>query len=236
MDGDVEADLVVALAGAAVGDRVGALAASDLDEELGDQRPGEGGGERVGALVERVGLEVGPDEVGDEPIARVHDVGPRRPGGHRPLLDAVAERAAADIDREGDDLAVVLLAQPGDRDRRIEPARIGEDDLLHELASTGSGRRADSDRISSKRSSHRSSRDLVGEQDEERVVARQRPFLLLERRVVDRLGDDAGRAGRAGDEDDEPASADRDRDVGEDPAEPLVGDPAAAPRRPRVAT
>src|SRR4029079_13490319 len=40
VDGDVEPDLVVALAGAAVGDRVGALASGDLDEDLGDHGPG----------------------------------------------------------------------------------------------------------------------------------------------------------------------------------------------------
>ncbi len=63
VDGHVEADLVVALAGAAVGDRVGALALGDLDEQLGDERPGERRRERVDALVQRVRLEVGPDEV-----------------------------------------------------------------------------------------------------------------------------------------------------------------------------
>ena len=85
---DIEADLVVALARAAVGDGVGALALGDLDEELGDQRPGQGGGQRVGALVERVGLQVRPDEVGDEPLAGIDDVGARRAGRHRPGLDA----------------------------------------------------------------------------------------------------------------------------------------------------
>ena len=40
VDGDVEADLVVALAGAAVGDRVGALLLGDLDEQLGDAAAG----------------------------------------------------------------------------------------------------------------------------------------------------------------------------------------------------
>ena len=39
--------LVVALAGAAVGDRVAAAAARVLDRELGDQRPAESGEERV---------------------------------------------------------------------------------------------------------------------------------------------------------------------------------------------
>ena len=64
---------------------------------------------------------------------------------------------------------------------------------------------------------------LVGEQDEERIVARERALLLVEGRLVDRLGDDAGGAGRAGQDEDQPAPADRDRDVGEDPPQPLVG-------------
>ena len=131
VDGDVEPDLVVALAGAAVGDRVGALALGDLDEQLGDQRPGQRRRERIDALVERVRLEMRPDEVRDEPLARVDHVGPRRAGAHRPALDALAQRAATDVDRQGHDLDVELLAQPGDGDRRIEPARVGEDDLLH---------------------------------------------------------------------------------------------------------
>ena len=49
--------LVVALAGAAVGDRVAAAAARVLDRQLGDQRPAERGEQRVAAAVERVGLD-----------------------------------------------------------------------------------------------------------------------------------------------------------------------------------
>ena len=133
---DIEADLVVALAGAAVGDRVGALALGDLDEELRDQRPGERGRERVGALVQRVGLEVRPHEVGHEPLAGIDDVGARRAGRHRPLLDALAQRAAAEVDGQRDHLGVVLLLEPGDGDGRIESARVGEDDLLHEYGTS----------------------------------------------------------------------------------------------------
>jgi hypothetical protein len=87
---DVEADLVVALAGAAVGDRVGALLLGDLDQKLGEQRPGEGGGERVGALVHRAGLERAPDVLRDERLAPVDHVGLRRPRGHGAPLDALA--------------------------------------------------------------------------------------------------------------------------------------------------
>ena len=56
------------------------FARGDLDEQLGDERPGERGGQRVGALVQRVGLEVRPDEVGHEALARIHDVRAGRAG------------------------------------------------------------------------------------------------------------------------------------------------------------
>ncbi len=52
---DLEAHLVVALAGAAVRDRVGAELTGRDDEVLGDHRARERGHERVLALVERVG-------------------------------------------------------------------------------------------------------------------------------------------------------------------------------------
>ena len=56
-DRRLDPHLVVALAGAAVGDRVAAGAARVLDRELGDQRPAERGEERVAAAVEGVGLD-----------------------------------------------------------------------------------------------------------------------------------------------------------------------------------
>ena len=75
MGRDIEANLVVALARAAMRDSVGALALGDFDEELRDERSGERGRQRVGALVQRVGLQVRPHEVGDEALAGIDDVG-----------------------------------------------------------------------------------------------------------------------------------------------------------------
>ena len=48
---------------------------------------------------------------------------------------ATVENAAAEIDREGHDLSVVLLAQPGNGDRCIESTGIGKHYLLHRGAS-----------------------------------------------------------------------------------------------------
>jgi hypothetical protein len=54
-----EPDLVVALAGRAVADGIGAGLGRDLDQTLGDQRPRDGGAEQVEPLVERVGRNIG---------------------------------------------------------------------------------------------------------------------------------------------------------------------------------
>ena len=137
VDRHVEADLVVALAGAPVGDRVGALLLGDLHEQLRDERPRKRRRQRVDALVARVGLQGRPAEVAHERLARVHHVGPRGPRRDRARLDALPQGAAADVDRERDHLRAELLAQPGDRDRGIETARVREDYLLHlRVAST----------------------------------------------------------------------------------------------------
>ena len=135
MDGHVEADLVVALARAAVGHGVAALAVGDLDEQLCDERSRQRGGQRVDALVQRVGLEAGPDELADEAVAAIDDVGAAGAGRERARGDAITQRVATEVDRQGHDLGVVLLLEPGHRDRCIQPARIGEHDLLHLVTS-----------------------------------------------------------------------------------------------------
>jgi hypothetical protein len=59
LDAHFEADLVVALAGAAVGNGGGAEFAGGLHQVLDDDRAGDGGHQRVVALVEGVGLQRG---------------------------------------------------------------------------------------------------------------------------------------------------------------------------------
>ncbi len=69
----LEANLVVALAGGAMGDGVGAGFIGDLDQALGDQRAGNGGAQQVLAFVDGVGAEHREDEVADELFAQVVD-------------------------------------------------------------------------------------------------------------------------------------------------------------------
>jgi hypothetical protein len=70
---ELEADLVVALAGRAVRDGVGTDLLRDLDHVLRDQRPRDRGAEQVLALVHGVGAEHREHEVADELLAEVLD-------------------------------------------------------------------------------------------------------------------------------------------------------------------
>jgi hypothetical protein len=64
---------------------------------------------------------------------------------------------------------------------------------------------------------------LVGEEDEDRVVAGQRPLLVLERGLVDRARERLGAADRPAQQEDEPAPADGDGRLAEQPREAMVG-------------
>ena len=130
--GKLEPHLVVALAGRAVGDRIGADLLGDLDLLLGDQRPRDRGAEQILALIERIGAEHRKHVVADEFLAQILDEDVLR-------LDAERQRlrprrlellALAEIGRERDDLAAISRLQPFENDRRIEPAGIGQHDFL----------------------------------------------------------------------------------------------------------
>ena len=56
-----------------MGDGVGAGRGGDLDQALGDQRPGDRGAEEVDTLIERIGAEHRKDEVADELLAEILD-------------------------------------------------------------------------------------------------------------------------------------------------------------------
>ena len=124
--GQLEADLVVALAGRAVGDRVGAGLVRDLDLAFGDQRPGDRGAEQVGPLIDRVGPEHREDIIAGEFLAQILDIdfpnaehlglAPRR----LKLL------ALAEIGGECHHLAAVGVLQPAQDDGGVQPAGVGQ--------------------------------------------------------------------------------------------------------------
>ncbi len=131
--GQLKAHLVVALTGGPMGNRVGALQLGDLHQALGDQRAREGGTQQVLALVDGAGTHRREDEILEELLAQVLDVGVDRPADPGLLGQTVEFLLLTQIRRERDDLAAVLLNQPRDNTGRIEPPRIRQDDLRNLL-------------------------------------------------------------------------------------------------------
>ena len=124
-DRALDAHLVVALAGAAVRDRVAAGSARVLDRELGDQRAPERGEQRVAVAVVGVRLDRRQHVVARELLARVDDVAVERAELHRLALDDLVVLARlAEVDRERDDLGLVLVLDPLEHHARVEAAAV----------------------------------------------------------------------------------------------------------------
>ena len=131
--GKLEPHLIVALAGGAMGDRVGADLFGDLDLRLGDQRARDRSAEQILPFVQRIGAEHRKHIVAHEFFAQILDEDVLRLDTERERLGArrLEFFALAKIGRKGHDLAAVGGLQPLEDDRRIESARIGEHDLFH---------------------------------------------------------------------------------------------------------
>ena len=124
-DRGLDADLVVALAGAAVGDGVAAGPACVLDRELGDQRAAERGEERVAVAVVGVGLDGRRQVVARELLARVDHVAVQRAEVHRLALDdLVVLPRLAEVDGQRDDLCLVLVLDPLEHHARVQAAAV----------------------------------------------------------------------------------------------------------------
>jgi hypothetical protein len=121
---------VVALAGRSVGHGVGVLLRRDLDLRLGDERPRDRRAEQVTALVHGIRAQHREEEVADELLAEIDDVNRAGAGAQGLLADRDGLLALAHIGAERHDLAAVALDEPSQDDRGVEPARIGQHDLL----------------------------------------------------------------------------------------------------------
>ena len=133
-DRRLDPHLVVALAGAAVGDRVAAVLPRRLDRQLADQRPAEGGEERIAAAVEGVRLDRRQDVVIRELLACVDEDGLDGPellglaGDHVPFLAGLPE-----VDGERHDFRPVALLDPLQHHAGVQASRVEQEhtsDLL----------------------------------------------------------------------------------------------------------
>jgi hypothetical protein len=108
VEGKLEADLVVALAGAAVGDEVAALLLGNADLCAGDDWAGQRCAEEVATLVGSVALDSAEAELLDELLLEVLDDHLLGTDLERLLLDLIPGLLLADVGEEADDLVTLL--------------------------------------------------------------------------------------------------------------------------------
>ena len=129
LGGELEAALVVPLAGGAVGEHRGPLAMGDVDDHLRDQRPGDRGAEEVGPFVPGLPLENGEGEVAAQLLADIDDLGVDGATGaglgerRRPVLAGLAV-----VDVDGDHV-IAALDEPTEDHGGVEPPRIRQHTL-----------------------------------------------------------------------------------------------------------
>ena len=127
--GQLEADLIVPLAGAPVRHGVGALGQGDLDLRLGDDRPGERRAEQVLPLVDRVRAQRRETVLAHKLVLRVHDLGPVSAAGQRLLPHRRDVLGLSDVDDHGDDLRAIVLFEPWNDDGGVQTSGVGQHDF-----------------------------------------------------------------------------------------------------------
>ena len=130
-DRGLETHLVVALARASVGDRIGAHLERDARQVFRDDRAAERRHQRISLLVQRVGLQRGHQVVGGKLVLGIDDDRLDSATVERALADVLHVFAAlADVNRERDDILARRIVQPANANRGVEAARVGEDNAL----------------------------------------------------------------------------------------------------------
>ena len=129
MNSQLETNLIVALAGAAVADRVSAFLQRDINNTLCDDRTSERGAQQV-LLVGCACLHGRDDVVVHELFGQILDVQLGSAGLERLLLQTVQLSTLTDVAGNRDDLAAVMLLEPRDEHRSIQTARISQNYLV----------------------------------------------------------------------------------------------------------
>src|SRR4029077_12915115 len=128
--GQFESHLIVAFAGAAVGEAVGAELQRDFRLTLGDDGPRHRSAQQVRVLVNRAGAQRRPNVIADKFFAEVFDMGGRSARSERFLARGLEILLLADVADHGDDFAAIIFLQPGNDDGGVESSRIGEHDFF----------------------------------------------------------------------------------------------------------
>lgn len=131
---ELEANLVVTLAGGAVADVGGVLVVGDLDLALADAGASDGGTEKVASLVDGVGGDHGVHKVLDELLAKVLAVKGVGSAELSLLLDLLLgsigdDVILAEVSDVGSNLKAELVHEVGELSARVEATRVCENEL-----------------------------------------------------------------------------------------------------------
>ena len=129
MDRQLETNLIVALAGAAVADRVCAFLERNIYDALCDDRACERSTEQV-LLIGCARLYGRNDIVVNKFLSQVLDVQLGSAGLERLLFQTVQLGALTDVSGNRDDLATVVLLEPRDQYRSIQTAGICQNNFV----------------------------------------------------------------------------------------------------------
>ena len=127
--GQLEAHLIVSLAGRTVGHRRGRFGSGDLDHALGDQWPGDARAQEILSLVQRSCLHHGKDKITGKFLSQIVHLTVGRSRGERLGFEAVEFLRLTHIGAEGDDLRAVGFLEPVEDDGGIQSTRIRDDDF-----------------------------------------------------------------------------------------------------------
>ena len=129
MDCQLEANLIVALAGAAVANRVCAFLERNIYDALCDDRAREGSTEQI-LLIGCARLDGRNDIVINKFLGQILDVQLGSAGLERLLLQTVQLSTLTDVAGNRDDLAAVMLLEPRDQYRSIQTAGICQNNFV----------------------------------------------------------------------------------------------------------
>ena len=142
LKGMLEAHLIIALAGTAVGNSRGAFLKRYFHLILGDYRTRQRRSQQILVLIYSSGPQRRENIIGQELLAQVNHRDFRGAGLARLFRDHVNVVALAYVGDHGDDFAIVVLFQPGNNDGGVQPSGICQDHFLtHDCSLRGSGAR-----------------------------------------------------------------------------------------------
>ncbi len=121
-----ETHLVIAFAGAAVREAVGAEFQCNLGLAFGDDGPRHGSSQQISVFVNGAGAERRPNVVAHKFFAQIFNERGGCAGGERFFAGGFQVFLLADVADHGDNFAAIIFLEPRDDDGGVQSAGIGE--------------------------------------------------------------------------------------------------------------